>query len=222
MSEVEDLKDEVKLLRLLLDGQQKQNDILHNTLSDRASQRINSTPTVIYNVSTPRMSLLEHTVDVLDSFASELANYDCYGEGDAENKCGCMPCRAQAALDHVKDWRYNTASPITERFKGSYFDRTTSGWNPREAKIHKAWVKHMETWSADRYLGQILTERPKGGLFETINWPTPRDWYVANSVVQWLVTNVGSSILEAAGWQYTQYNEDIAALEELRKQHATT
>lgn len=36
---------------------------------------------------------------------------------------------------------------------------------------------------------------------------TPRDWYVASSIVRWLATNVGSCILRDAGWVEREWME---------------
>lgn len=52
----------------------------------------------------------------------------------------------------------------------------------------------------DHRLGQILREHRCD--------VTRRDWYVAVSVIQWLATNIGSTVLEGAGYKYTKLDED--------------
>lgn len=47
--------------------------------------------------------------------------------------------------------------------------------------------------------------------------PSARDWFVATSVVQWLATNVGMSVLEAAGFKYQQSDQDEAAAKMQRR-----
>lgn len=222
--EDDDLRTEVALLRELLQSQVRENDVLRNLLSDRARPAGAVAPRPPIG-SRERMAMLEHAVDVLDGCVSGIAHWDCYS--DRGENCTCAVCRAEHALAEVKNWRYG-GSPATpsRRFVGSMNHRTTDGWNPREAKIHGTWAKFMESHSADRMLGMILTDRaPDGrsgfGIFDgPIDWPGPREWYVATSVVQWLATNVGSSILEGAGWKYTQWDEDRVAVDQLREARA--
>jgi hypothetical protein len=53
----------------------------------------------------------------------------------------------------------------------------------------------------DHLLSQILKDD---------HIPSARDWYVATSVIQWLATNVGMTVLEAAGFKYQQWEQDSA------------
>jgi hypothetical protein len=48
--------------------------------------------------------------------------------------------------------------------------------------------------------------------------PSARDWYVATSVIQWLATNVGMTVLEAAGFKYAQEEQDAAVQTFKRRQ----
>ncbi len=111
-------------------------------------------------------------------------------EEDRHHPCPCPRCVAEAALEMSQNWR----------FKGAHCTRVEH--NPRELAIVQAWAQFMD----DRKLGQLLSEAFDPG--ESVACPSPRDWFVATSVVQWLATNVGSSILEAAGFKYTRYEED--------------
>lgn len=79
-----------------------------------------------------------------------------------------------------------------------------------------AW-KHLMN---DHRLGQLLDDSPimAGGAPHSFPLPTPRDWYVATTVVQWLATNVGMGVLEAAGFKYQHWDEDSKMLEEKRKE----
>jgi len=47
-------------------------------------------------------------------------------------------------------------------------------------------------------------------LDTTLAFANLRDWYVATSVIQWLATNVGMTVLEAAGFKYQQWTQDMA------------
>ena len=55
----------------------------------------------------------------------------------------------------------------------------------------------INAWRAqvdDRLLAMILDQEGYT--------PSPRDWFVATSVVQWLATNVGMNVIERAGFVY--------------------
>jgi len=116
---------------------------------------------------------------------------------DKEVPCYCSPCRAVAALRHSTEWRY----------EGAMNYRVHNGHNPRETRIVMAWKKAID----DHRLSQILDERRES---EHPARPSARDWYVATSVVQWLATNVGMSVLEAAGFKYTKWDEDRESRED--------
>lgn len=213
---------ELEHLRSLLDSVKRENDLMRKLLSDAA--RPGRDKTFTYQApslgSGERMAMLENRIDILDGFVQELAQDDCYGGCDEMDTC--RPCRAKQTLKDIADWRYDSkfrstdppAMFVTTLIKGSFHGRVECGWNPREAKIHAAWAEFFSAdWRhADRSLGMVLTEDRNGPH----DWPTPRDWYVATSVVQWLVTAVGSSILEAAGWTYNHYDEDRATIEAKR------
>ena len=212
--EIARLRAEVEQLRTDLRLTERECEILHslqNARSDGGTAVVRS----IQIGSRERMAMLEHAIDVLDGFVHEMASYDCYG---CEPDSKCNPCRAQEALDAVKNWRFDGAAGSPARcIEGAMHYRVSNGWNPRETKIYAEWVKYMNMWGPDRMLGAILTDRKPGQSDGVRDWPTPRDWYVATSVVQWLATNCGSTILEDAGWKYTQWDEDTAALDVKRK-----
>jgi hypothetical protein len=172
--------------------------------------------------SRERMAMLEHTVDVLDCVAQDVAADDCCGWEDECKDDPCRRCRARAALDAVKAWRYGgSVDEPARRFDSAMACRLTNGWNPRETKIHKAWASFMGDYRhADYTLGRILTDRTHGQLESAVDWPSARDWYVATSVVQWLATSVGMSIIEAAGFKYTQWDEDRKTVDAKRAEQA--
>lgn len=152
-------------------------------------------------------TVLEKPIEAMVHALREIADSDCYGYDDnvhdAKEPCSCPPCVARRGLAEAKDWRYVTHWKAQQRL----------GYNPRERKIIDAWKKQLEPYP-DRTLAQILWE-------ETARVPSVRDWYVATSVVQWMATNIGMSLLEAAGYKYTQYDEDSAEDESRRvaKEH---
>jgi hypothetical protein len=199
--EIDRLRVENESLRGHLRAAERECEILHSLNGGRAAVRQMGERTVqiVQIESRERMAMLERTVDILDGFAQQIASYDCYG---CEPDSLCTPCRATAALDAVPAWRFNGSTEMpTRRFEGSMHDRVTSGWDLRETKIHRAWTAFMTGHGRgpDHMLGLVLTARSGGiGVFDgPIEWPTPRDWYVATSVVQWLATTVGSSIIES-------------------------
>jgi hypothetical protein len=141
---------------------------------------------------------LEKTIVALDNALWRIAHardcdYEPYTK-DRPTPCDCPACVAKAVLARTKEWRY----------VGAMHARVTNGHNPRETKIYEAWKKLVD----DHHLSGILDEK-------TV--PTARDWYVATSVVQWLVTNVGMTVLEAAGFKYQQWEQDTANRELMRR-----
>lgn len=108
--------------------------------------------------------------------------------------CDCPRCVAITALEAAKNWR----------FHGAHYERTQSGNWPRETKMQAAWMKLASgpgRAGPDHLLAQILAED---------HVPSARDWYVATSVIQWLATAVGMTVLEAAGFKYQQWEQDMA------------
>lgn len=125
-----------------------------------------------------------------------------YDDASRPKPCDCPVCVARAALEAAKNWR----------FHGAMYDRIqfhSDSW-PREAKMHAAWMKLATAGreDPDKLLSQILKDD---------HLPSARDWYVATSVIQWLATNVGMTILEAAGFKYQQYDQDRANAEAFRR-----
>lgn len=231
LAELEQLRSENELLRSQLQATEAECRALHSIVASRAhdgagaSSRRGSVTRVEIG-SRERMAMLEHTVDVLEAFVTWRAQYDCYGCEYGDGPPGndgqkCERCAAEAALLRVRAWRYGGSAELpSRRFEGAMYRRIVAGWDPRETKIHRAWAEFMPGYSSnpDRLLALVLTDRSVGtSVFEPpLDWPTPRDWYVATSVVQWLATTVGSTILEKAGWKYTQHDEDRGTIEAKR------
>jgi hypothetical protein len=118
------------------------------------------------------------------------------GERDRERVCPCPVCRAKRALETETDWRVMGAR--------NYRCATM----PREALIVAAWKRYAidgatSSQTPDFKLAQILGEVSGEGISgqcRIIREPTPRDWFVASSVIQWIATNVGSGLLYEAGY----------------------
>jgi len=133
----------------------------------------------------------EQGLRILDSALWRVAHEnDCpytFNEKERPSPCDCACCVAKEALAAAKGWR----------FRGAHYDRvraSRTSW-PREAQMHEAWAKLMGSRNPDHSLARILRDD---------RVPSARDWYVATSVVQWLATNVGMTVLEAAGFKYQQ------------------
>jgi len=117
--------------------------------------------------------------------------------------CDCPRCVAIAALEASKNWR----------FHGALYERTQSGHWPRETKMHAAWMKLASgSGQAGRDPDQLLSQ-----ILREDHAPSARDWYVATSVIQWLATNVGMTVLEAAGFSYQQWDQDRADADLFRR-----
>lgn len=146
------------------------------------------------------MEELRDRVDRLEAGLEHIAGEgggDCeyYHKDEIENEpqrfCTCTQCIARRALRQKPsgyDWRY----------RGVMHQRILT--NPREARMIRALADNV----GDHELARIMF----GG--DMNSFPTARDWYVATSVVQWLATNVGMGVLEAAGFHYTRWAEDKA------------
>lgn len=142
----------------------------------------------------PQYEAIEHQLHCLRSTLEIVAQDECHyildGMEQAE-PCECNPCRARGALRQSREWRY----------QGAMDYRVHDGHNPRETRIIMAWKKDVD----DRRLGGILDQNREKSYPDR---PSARDWYVATSVVQWLATNVGMSVLKNAGFDYTRWDED--------------
>lgn len=154
------------------------------------------------------MNIAERQLRVLTGALRAIANRtDCDYAGGLESErptpCPCPRCEARAALETEALWRFEG--------RGAWRTETM----PRERKIVAAWRDYCsvggDVAKADFRLAQILGEVDRDHGFEM---PTARDWYVATSVIQWMATNVGQSLLEAAGYRYGQYEEDRIEREE--------
>lgn len=136
-----------------------------------------------------RSAELEQSYGVLQqALAGIKSRFDCdYADFPKErpNPCPCARCVASRALDLAHGaWRY----------VGAFADRLLR--NPRERKLVKAW----KAFADDRHLALILGEEGKR--------PSPRDWYVATTIVQWLGTNVGMCILTESDFKYIGWDKD--------------
>ena len=145
---------------------------------------------------------LEVSVGILTSALREISGredcaYDLEQEKDRPYPCPCSKCTATRALEVMRDWRYHDARH--DRIRHS----------PRERKIMDAWKDQVH----DKLLAMILAE----DVDKESEPPTPRDWYVASSVVQWLATNVGMEVLRKAGFEYKKWDEDREAQDQARK-----
>lgn len=137
--------------------------------------------------------------NALDDIARKGCQWDRAEPDDAddnEGDCDCGPCIARRALAAQTEWRY----------RGALAQRQDNGLHPREARMVASLRAYMEggTDGADVRLAKVLHEATT---------PTRRDWYVVASVVQWLATNVGMSVIEGAGFKYTLYDADRAERE---------
>jgi len=141
----------------------------------------------------------EQSLSILNNALWRIAHHgDCSYYDDEKNRpkpCDCSRCVAIAALTAAKNWR----------FHGAHHARTLSASFPREVKMQAAWMKLMSdrpgSGGPDQLLASVLGED---------HVPSARDWFVATSVVQWLATNVGMTVLEAAGFKYDQWDQDRA------------
>lgn len=142
----------------------------------------------------------EQGLRILDNALWRIAHRgDCEYYDDRPKPCDCPRCVAIAALEAAKNWR----------FHGALYERTQSEHWPRETKMHAAWMKLANgSGRAGNDPDQLLTQ-----ILKDDHVPSSRDWYVATSVIQWLATNVGMTVLEAAGFKYQQWDQDRADTE---------
>ena len=117
-----------------------------------------------------------------------IADYcDCmHDEGSGSpDGCHCPVCIAKKALktEQAIDWRF--VSHLDYR-------RNTM---PRERDIVESWKTYLK-----RKAGSMEPDITMSAIIG--DEPTPRDWFVATSVIQWLATNCGMSVLEGAGFKY--------------------
>lgn len=144
------------------------------------------------SVPTPEGTAAEDENILLSTLRAIATQNDCYNDDGAD--CSCAVCHAKWAVDKVDSWR----------FEAALSSRLTDGLHPREARIIRAFHNYMRS-DPDGRLQQILKDKDHD--------VTRRDWYVATSIVQWLATNIGMSIVEEAGFKYTHYDEDRALIE---------
>ena len=113
---------------------------------------------------------------------------DClHDEGNgspAQCQCPIHVARRALSTEQATDWRFV-----------SFMDYRRQT-NPRENDIVEAWKAYLRQergtgHDADRIMSQVIGDAP-----------SVRDWFVATSVIQWLATNCGMSVLERAGFRY--------------------
>lgn len=111
--------------------------------------------------------------------------------------CDCPVCVAKLALEDGRGGNW--------RFEGACSHRTFT--NPREAQIVDAWRRYMTAGGddPDANFTKILHE---GGP------PSPRDWFVATTIIQWLATNVGQTILDEAGYRHERVGLPVAVVDD--------
>jgi hypothetical protein len=140
----------------------------------------------------------EQSLRILDNALWRIAHRgDCEYLDETEKSstpCECPRCLAIVALEASKNWR----------FQGSHHTRTQADEWPREKKMQTAWMKLAlsNQGGPDHLLSR--------GILNEVTAPSARDWYVATSVIQWLATNVGMTVLEGAGFKYQQWEQDAA------------
>lgn len=132
------------------------------------------------------MSDIERSLrTAIDALAEIKNGSDClYADYPKErpDPCPCAKCVASRALEvALGDWRYVGAHPQRLRF------------NIRERKLLDRW----KAMASERHFEQLLGRAP-----------TPADWFVAATLIQWLGTNVGMSILTESGFKYTAWEDD--------------
>lgn len=121
---------------------------------------------------------------------------------DEDDDCTCAGCQAKFVLKQIGPWRQNIAKdrvgvedvdPVdtSQRGAGAYPDRLY--WHARERRLVGAFLGSVNQVR----LGQILNRDP-----------SIQDWDAILSVIRWVGTNVGSAVLETAGWRYNKYHED--------------
>lgn len=204
-----DLRAEIERLREDLAAQRRECDILRGAgaAGRAASHKVHDHANVpLSETQRARLDELEEYVDIMRHALGVIAQNDCnyYGDLELGEPCPCDECIARKALADVEAFRWggHREMPI-HRFDGALPERLkTPHAHTREVKIHRAWVRYLERHGADYTLEGILCDH---------RWPSARDWYVATSVVQWLATNCGSTILEEADFKYAKYDEDSRA-----------
>lgn len=130
--------------------------------------------------TSPAADAIAADLQVARDALRSISHWHCATE---EVGCECPSCTASAALDSFGAWRFRPALAY----------RVTDGHHPREAAMYEAWRRYFDG-NPDAQLRQILHDEVSVSV---------RDWHVASSVVRWLATNVGSTILRAAGWADT-------------------
>lgn len=126
---------------------------------------------------------LRHAMQQIAQYSDCL--YDDEGLGEGPKNCNCPVHVAKRALatEEQLDWRFD-----------SYLAYRRNSM-PRELAIVEAWKAYLKRkpgqGSPDSTMSAIIGDEP-----------SVRDWYVATSVIQWLATNCGMSVLDAAGFKY--------------------
>ncbi len=144
----------------------------------------------------------------LRSIADDECRYSYDPADERPNPCACYSCTARAALGDSDAWR----------FRGSFAHRLGSSQWPRETAIVAAWESYASRGkNPDHVLGQILDDNPDAQRScRGFAAPTVR---VATSVIQWLATNCGCSVLSEAGFAVGADRPSLRELERQREAH---
>lgn len=126
----------------------------------------------------------ELAIQTLRHAMQQIAQYGpCLGEGTSSCNCPVHVAKRALATEEKLDWRFD-----------SYLAYRRNSM-PRELAIVEAWKAYLKRkpgqGSPDSMLSAIIGDEP-----------SVRDWYVATSMIQWLATNCGMSVLDAAGFKY--------------------
>lgn len=106
--------------------------------------------------------------------------------------------------------RPKAAREIRRRFSAGA-GRLESGFSPREQRLLDAFLDAVDDQMLTRIINGFTMSR------QPLLVAKRRDLWVAASVVQWLATNVGHSVLRQAGWEYTKWDEDRAQVDALHR-----
>jgi hypothetical protein len=150
---------------------------------------------------------IEQIAQRLHETLQQIADFcDCDSElySDGTDHCTCPSCRARAELRLLGDWRtalsveqlgMQYVTPLTQkeinRVTGPYPNRIA--WHARERRLLGAWLGFVDA----RLMNHIVAGEA-----------TVADYRAILGAIRWIGTNVGSTVLDAAGWRYDRSGED--------------